>query len=198
MLKKWKEYGWKHKAYSKPSHPQIVPHKSQVTKQTCHPWHNSYTNYVQADDDFSNSAQMSRYFTCSLSYASYTNTWNRHGATHLSLGSEQERTQFLGPNFLVILLHVELITIGMKSRWGLRDPKEGCTPLTSTQKKPWNESQNRKENGKDLRYCVTQYFHLTLPCHGKIVNQQPPVHHEGWWMASVVTHQFSAGFHFPS
>ncbi len=119
-------------------------------------------------------------------------------ATHLSLGSEQERTQFLGPSFLVILLHVELITIGMKSRWGLRDPKEGCTPLTSTQKKPWNESQNRKENGKDLRYCVTQYFHLTLPCHGKIVNQQPPVHHEGWWMASVVTHQFSAGFHFPS
>jgi hypothetical protein len=93
----------------------------------------------------------------------------------------------------VILLHVELITIGMKSRWGLRDPKEGCTPLTSTQK-----TLERKENGKDLGYCVTQYFHLTLPCHGKIVNQQPPVHHEGWMDGKWSPTKFSAGFHFPS
>ncbi len=58
-----------------PSHPQIVPHKSQVTKTNLSSLtHNSYTNYVQADDDFSNSTQMSRCFTCGLSYASYTNT----------------------------------------------------------------------------------------------------------------------------
>lgn len=102
---------------------------TQVTsdKQTCHPWHNSYILIMSKLMTSIIVLKMSRYFTCAISYAIYY-TWNRHGATHLSLGSEQERSQFLGPNFLVILLHVELTTVGMKSRSGLRDPKEGCTP----------------------------------------------------------------------